>query len=96
MPTNDLPLPLKTLVEVAEMLRDRLVTSEALTMACLAHITTHEPRLHAFATLTAETALAEARAADVRTQPIPPGRHSASIQVQGEISCNLLVLTGRD
>jgi amidase len=61
---TDLPLQLKTLVEVAEMLRDRLITSEALTEACLAHIAIHEPRLHAFVTLTAESALAEARAAD--------------------------------
>ncbi len=31
MSRTDLPLPLKTLVEVAEMLRDRLITSTELT-----------------------------------------------------------------
>ena len=42
---TDLPRPLKTLVEVAELLRARRITSEELTRATLAHIQTHEPRL---------------------------------------------------
>ena len=45
---TDLPLPLKTLVEVAELLRQRLITSVELTQATLAHIERHEPRLHAY------------------------------------------------
>ena len=60
----EIPLPCRTLVEVAEMLRSREITSEALTQAVLEHIAKHEPRLHAYAALTAESALAEARAAD--------------------------------
>ena len=46
--TTDLPLPLKTLVEVAELLRQRRITSVELTKATLAHIARHEPRLHAY------------------------------------------------
>lgn len=61
---TELPLPFKTLVEVAEMLRAREISSVDLTQAVLNHIYVHEPRLHAFITLTAEAALAEAKAAD--------------------------------
>jgi Asp-tRNA(Asn)/Glu-tRNA(Gln) amidotransferase A subunit family amidase len=39
----EIPLPCRTLVEVAEMLRSREITSEALTQAVLEHIAKHEP-----------------------------------------------------
>jgi amidase len=58
------PLPCRTLIEVALMLRAREITSEQLTQAVLDHIAVHEDDLHAFALLTPEAALAEARACD--------------------------------
>ena len=58
------PLPCKTLVEVAEMLRDRTITSLALTESVIAHIEALEPTLMAFACTTFDTARAEAAAVD--------------------------------
>ncbi len=57
--------------------RDRVaageLSSEALTSACLARIEAVEGRVHAFAHLTAEEALAQARARDAaRPDPLPP------------------------
>ena len=64
MPSDGPPLPCRTLVEVAEMLRAREITSVQLTEAVLAHIAAHEPQLHAFCCLMPEQALATAAACD--------------------------------
>ena len=53
-----------TLLEASARLRARTVTSVQLTEACLARIARLNPVLNAFITVTGESALAEARAAD--------------------------------
>lgn len=53
-----------TLLEAAARLRARSVTSVQLTEACLARITRLDPLLNSFITVTGESAIAEARAAD--------------------------------
>ncbi len=54
-----------TLRQASELLRTKGVSSVALTQACLARIEKLQPRLNAFITVTAEQALAQARAVDV-------------------------------
>ena len=58
------PLPYSTLTEAAQALRRRQTTSLALTNACLHRIAAAQPRLHAFITVLADSARAEATAAD--------------------------------
>jgi len=53
------------------LLRDGAISSEALVRACLDRIAREEPRLHAWAHLDPESALAEARAVDTRGRPPP-------------------------
>ncbi len=53
------------------LLRDGAITSEALVRACLDRIARDEPRLHAWAHLDPERAIAEARAVDARKRPAP-------------------------
>ena len=65
---TELPLPCKTLVEVAEMLRSREVTSVELTTAVLEHIAAHEERLHAFIHLMGDSALEEAKKCDAEIE----------------------------
>lgn len=60
------PLHYRSLGEVADDLRDGTLTSEEVTSHTLDRIAALEPRLHAFAEIRAEAALAEARAADAR------------------------------
>ena len=55
---------LLTLEEVARAVGERRVSSEEVTRACLARIERYEPALRAFITVTADEALAAARAAD--------------------------------
>jgi len=55
-----------TIAELARKLRAREFSSEELTRACLARIDAHNKPLNAFLTVTAESALAAARAADKR------------------------------
>jgi aspartyl-tRNA(Asn)/glutamyl-tRNA(Gln) amidotransferase subunit A len=55
-----------TVAELARRLRARECSSEELTRACLERIERHNKPLNAFLTVTAESALAEARAADKR------------------------------
>ena len=57
-------LPCLTLVEVAGLLKGRQLTSTELTKTVLAHIAALDPTLHAFATLTPESALQAAQQAD--------------------------------
>jgi aspartyl-tRNA(Asn)/glutamyl-tRNA(Gln) amidotransferase subunit A len=56
----------KTLTELSDLLAARQVTSVELTQAFLDRIAAHGPTLNAFITVTAERALAQARAADAR------------------------------
>jgi len=58
------PLPYLTIAEAAQALRRRQTTSLALTNACLHRIAAAQPRLHAFITVLADSARAEATAAD--------------------------------
>ena len=53
-----------TLEEAAELVRTRAVSPVELAEACLERIAACEPRLNAFITVTADSALAEARAAE--------------------------------
>jgi aspartyl-tRNA(Asn)/glutamyl-tRNA(Gln) amidotransferase subunit A len=57
-------LTLLSLAEAAELVRARKVSPVELTHACLARIEKLDPQLNAFITVTAESALAEARAAE--------------------------------
>ena len=54
------------LSDVSELVRRRKVSPVDLTRACLARIERLNPRLNAFITVTAETALAEAKAAETK------------------------------
>ncbi|MFN2309585.1 MAG: Asp-tRNA(Asn)/Glu-tRNA(Gln) amidotransferase subunit GatA [Gammaproteobacteria bacterium] len=56
----------KTIAELAEGLRAKAFSSEELTQDCLARIERFNPGLNCFVTVTAEAALAQARAADAR------------------------------
>jgi aspartyl-tRNA(Asn)/glutamyl-tRNA(Gln) amidotransferase subunit A len=58
----------KSLIELAADLRSGAYSSEELTRACLQRVATHDPQLNSFITVTAEAALAAARAADARIQ----------------------------
>ncbi len=60
------PLYALTIHEAAELLRRREITSLELTESVLHRIQETEPRLHAFITITADLALAQARQADER------------------------------
>jgi Asp-tRNA(Asn)/Glu-tRNA(Gln) amidotransferase A subunit family amidase len=53
------------------LLRDGALTSEALVRACLERIERDEPRIHAWACLDPDRALAAARAVDARGRPPP-------------------------
>jgi aspartyl-tRNA(Asn)/glutamyl-tRNA(Gln) amidotransferase subunit A len=55
--------PLPTLAEASRLIRERLLSPVALTEQCLDRITRYNPLINAFITVTADTALAEARAA---------------------------------
>ncbi|HZJ54482.1 MAG TPA: amidase [Myxococcaceae bacterium] len=67
------PGPLEELGAAAAiaLLRDGAVTSETLVRACLERIARDEPRIHAWAWLDPEQALAEARSVDARGRPPP-------------------------
>ncbi len=62
--TADSNLTSLTLRQASDLLRKKGVTSVALTQACLARIEKYQPALNAFITVTAEQALAQARAMD--------------------------------
>ena len=57
-------IPFLELHEVSTLIRTRQLSSREITEAMLERIDTLEPRLHAFATVMAESALAEADRAD--------------------------------
>jgi aspartyl-tRNA(Asn)/glutamyl-tRNA(Gln) amidotransferase subunit A len=57
-------LPALTLSEAADLVRSRKVSPVELTRVCLDRIQRLQPRLNAFITITGESALAEARAAE--------------------------------
>lgn len=61
----------QTIADLARALRARQLTSESVTAACLASIEAGNPSLNAFITVTAETAMAQARQAD---QELASGR----------------------
>lgn len=54
----------ETIVEVSALLRDKKISSVELTRACVGKIEKLNPALNAFITVTADSALAEARAAE--------------------------------
>lgn len=64
--TNATPLHYRTLAGTAADIRSGTLSSEEVTRHTLERIAALEPRLHAFAEVRAERALAEARAADAR------------------------------
>ena len=59
-------MPNKTLAELAADLQAKAYSSEELTQSFLDRIAQLDPKLNSFVTVTAETALAQARAADAR------------------------------
>jgi aspartyl-tRNA(Asn)/glutamyl-tRNA(Gln) amidotransferase subunit A len=61
-------LPNLTLLEASELLRSKVVSPVALTEACLARIEALNPKLNAFITITADTALEQARQAESEIQ----------------------------
>jgi amidase len=62
------PLHYRSLADVAADIRSGALTAEAVTRHALERIARLEPSLHAFATVRADDALKEARAADARAQ----------------------------
>jgi aspartyl-tRNA(Asn)/glutamyl-tRNA(Gln) amidotransferase subunit A len=58
----------KPVSELSKLLRARRISPVELTKACLARIEALDPKLHAFATVTPETALDQARAAEREIQ----------------------------
>src|ERR1700687_71589 len=64
MPSATMPT-LETIVDLAPRLQRREISPVELTRACLDRIEKLNPALNAFITVTAETALAEARAAEI-------------------------------
>ena len=60
------PLHFHTITELAPLVASGHVSSEDLTKACLAEIEAHNEALHAFITVTADEALAQARERDAR------------------------------
>jgi aspartyl-tRNA(Asn)/glutamyl-tRNA(Gln) amidotransferase subunit A len=56
---------LETIIELAPRLRRKEISPVELTRACLDHIEKRNPALNAFITVTAESALVEARAAEI-------------------------------
>jgi aspartyl-tRNA(Asn)/glutamyl-tRNA(Gln) amidotransferase subunit A len=65
MSTPAFNLDTLTIEEFGRRLRTRELTAEAVTEACLQRIDAHNPRLNAFILVTAETAIANARTADL-------------------------------
>lgn len=61
-------LAARTLSETSKLLRNKKVSPVELTKACLARIEQLNPKLNAFITITADSALAEARAAEAEIQ----------------------------
>jgi aspartyl-tRNA(Asn)/glutamyl-tRNA(Gln) amidotransferase subunit A len=61
-------LPALSLSEASDLVRDRKVSPVELATACLNRIDRLNPKLNAFITITAETALSEARAAETEVQ----------------------------
>jgi amidase len=57
-------LPYKTLAEVAELIRTKKISSEALTQLILERIAALDKRLHSYITVTGEDALKDAKALD--------------------------------
>lgn len=58
------PLHYLTIAEASDRIQSGRLSSSALVQACLDRVTALDPKLHAFITLTADQALAEARTAD--------------------------------
>src|SRR5271169_6837364 len=61
-------LSLSSLTDVSELLRSKKLSPVELTQACLARIEALNPELNAFITVTAEMAIAQARAAEAEIQ----------------------------
>ncbi|HVG89914.1 MAG TPA: amidase, partial [Alphaproteobacteria bacterium] len=57
-----------SLSEASRLIRDKKISSVELTQSCLKRIERLNPKLNAFITVTAESALAQAREADAETQ----------------------------
>ena len=55
-----------SLAEASQLVRSKKMSPVELTQACLARIEQMDPQLNAFITVTAESALAEARAAEAK------------------------------
>jgi Asp-tRNA(Asn)/Glu-tRNA(Gln) amidotransferase A subunit family amidase len=72
MPTGIEELAYAPVRVLADLVRERKVTSRALTDMYLARLARHDPRLHAVVSLTADRAQAQARAAD---EEIARGRY---------------------
>ncbi|MDO8835251.1 MAG: amidase, partial [Vicinamibacterales bacterium] len=63
----DGPLHRRSIAELAPLIASGALSSEALTRACLGEIDAHNGELRAFITVTADDALAQARALDAET-----------------------------
>ncbi len=63
----DVPLHRRSIAELAPLIASGALSSETLTQACLGEIDTHNAELRAFITVTADEALAHARALDAET-----------------------------
>jgi aspartyl-tRNA(Asn)/glutamyl-tRNA(Gln) amidotransferase subunit A len=83
----------KTLAELSRALKQREFSSVELTRAYLQRIERHNPALNAYITVTAERALAQARAADARLAKGPGGALTGIPIAQKDIFCTKGVKT---
>src|SRR5512136_839440 len=70
-------LPFSTIIEVSQAIHAKQISPLELTEICLQRIEAINPKINAFITLTAESALAEARAA---TEEIARGQQRGPLQ----------------
>lgn len=83
----------KTLTELSRMLQQREVSSVELTQAFIDRIRAHDKTLNSFITVTAEQALAQAKAADTRIQRGETGALTGMPLAHKDIFCTLDVKT---
>jgi aspartyl-tRNA(Asn)/glutamyl-tRNA(Gln) amidotransferase subunit A len=86
-PTTPTDLAWLALTEAAALVKARTVSPTELVTACLERITTYNPKLNAFITITGEAALARAKAleADQRTGTIRGPLHGVPIALKDNI-----------
>lgn len=85
-PATPADLAWLSLTDAADLVKARKVSSSELVAACLDRITTYNPKLNAFITVTGEAALARAKALDAQPASAPRGPlHGVPIALKDNI-----------